>query len=152
MKRVKLKKMENNNFIKPWKVWKDVPNYKYKGRYFETSKDYKADMIKRGEIRHIRASHINRKLSKHEEKTIIPFVKKHLYFEKDAYCDNQILYPYYEEFCRENNLIPLRAQVFGTCIKVYVFLQENIHGVLFARKDVYQNDNVVGYYNLGIRM
>ena len=134
-----------------WRKWIDLPFYKHKGRYFETSKDYKESMIERAGKRHIRSAHINRKLSKHEEKTIIPFVEQCLCFRKDNYSESTALYWYYEEFCKENNLTPLRPAIFGTCIKSYVFLQEKIPGVLFARKDVYLNDNVVGYYNLGLK-
>ena len=134
-----------------FRQWIDLPFYKNKGRYFETAKDYKEDMINRAGKRHIRSAHINRKLSKREEISIVPFVEKCLQFRKGNYCESTKLYWHYEVFCKVNNITPLSPAVFGTCIKSYVFLQEKIPGVLFARKDVYLNDNVVGYYNLGLQ-
>ena len=142
---------KDTQIVKPWRVWKEMPFYKHGGRYFETAKDYKADMIRRAECRNIRSAHINRKLSKYEEISIVPFVEQCLCFRKDNYSESTALYWYYEEFCKENKMTPLRPTVFGTCIKSYVFLQEKIPGVLFARKDVYLNENVVGYYNLGLK-
>lgn len=133
------------------KYWKEIPNLKYGGRYFESSKDYKEDMIERSNRRRIRSSHINRTLSDYEKKSIIPFVEKYLYYEKDSYCTSHDLYPYYEDFCRDNGLVPLRNSIFSTCIKVYVFLQENIPGILFSRAEINININLVGYYNLGVK-
>lgn len=140
-----------NNTIYPWKIWKDIPGHSYRGRYFETSKDYKDDMIRRGESRHIRYSHINRKLTEKEEKTIVPFVENCLRYRENNYCTTRALYPHYERFCKENNLIPLIPSVFATCIKVHVFLQENIPGVLFSRTDPYMHIDIIGFFNLGLK-
>lgn len=106
--------------------------------YFEPVDEYKERISKRTyDTNDSRGSiELVRKLSLLEKRTIEPFVKKYLIYEKDSIETSTTLYNAYCRFCKENNFKPLTKPRFAYAIKNYVFINEAIPKIWIKCKSI----------------
>lgn len=123
------------------------------GRYFESVDDYIERIVERAEKRHINGGFINRMISVKESDTICPFTRKRLCYKGGASKTNRELYTEYLKFCKENNLAPLSITSFIGSLKTYIFLWNNIPGILYSEPVYMKSEKTkqAKYYNLGFK-
>ena len=122
-------------------------------RYFESADDYIERIVERAEKRHISGGFINRMISVKESDTICPFTSKRLCYEKGASKTNRELYTEYLKFCKENDLVPLSKTSFIGSLKTYIFIWNNIPGILYSEPVYIKSEKTkqAKYYNLGFK-
>ena len=122
-------------------------------RYFESVDDYIDRIIERHKKNHISSGFINRMISVKEADTICPFTNKRLCYKAGATKTNRELYTEYLKFCKENDLVALSKTSFIGSLKTYIFLWNNIPGILYS-EPVYmkfEKTKQAKYYNLGFK-
>lgn len=122
-------------------------------RYFESVDDYIERIVERAEKRHISGGFINRCISVKESDTICPFTSKRLCYEKGSSKTNRELYTEYLKFCKENDLVPLSKTSFIGSLKTYIFIWNNIPGILYSEPVYIKSEKTkqAKYYNLGFK-